>query len=97
MVKHTRHKRRGMLSGIVMSGLLGRKVPFGVFGKVAAGAAMNEIDDRFLPDIIPAQDLALAGILFGLPGLGGAVAGNILTGRGVLHAGMGTMPKYGGY
>jgi hypothetical protein len=96
MAKRKTHSRRGqgllgLGSGFLMKGLLGSKIPGGMLGRFAAGAVYNEVDDRFIPDMIPMipQDLVGAGILFGLPGLGGALLGNTLTGRGLTHSGMG--------
>lgn len=72
-----------MGGGKLMSGFIGLPP---IFQKALVGAAASEISEAVAPKVIPYQNLAVAGIVGGLPGVAGAFAMNMLQGKGVTNA-----------
>lgn len=73
----------GMGGGKLMHGFLGLPP---MIQKALVGAAASEISEAVAPKVIPYQNLAVAGIVGGLPGVAGAFAMNMLQGKGVTNA-----------
>lgn len=58
----------------------------GMLNKVLVGIAASEISEQVAPKVIPYQNLAVAGIVGGLPAVAGAFAFNMLQGKGATNA-----------
>ena len=57
----------------------------GLLNKVLVGIAASEISESVAPKVIPYQNLAVAGIIGGLPGVAGAFAYNMLQEKGATN------------
>lgn len=73
-----RKGRRGGKSNIVMKGLFGSKIPFGIIGLVAAGYIYSRFVSPMVPKMIPMQSsLTESAVIGGLP----MAAGSFLAGQ----------------
>jgi len=73
----------GMGGGKLMNGFF---PTHGLLNKVLVGIAASEISESVAPKVIPYQNLAVAGVVGGLPGIAGAFAMNMIQGKGVTNA-----------
>lgn len=80
---YSRKGSSGMGGGKLMNGFF---PTHGLLNKVLVGIAASEISESVAPKVIPYQNLAVAGIVGGLPGVAGAFAYNMLQGKGATNA-----------
>lgn len=81
--RRTTRRASSLLSGgKLMNGIF--KVP-GVFQKALLGLAVSEVSEQMAPKVVPYQNLAIAGVVGGLPGVAGAFLFNMLQGKGVTN------------
>lgn len=76
-------KGNSVSGGKLMNGFFPMK---GVLNKVLVGIAASEISEQMAPKVIPYQNLAVAGVVGGLPAVAGAFAFNMLQGKGATNA-----------
>ena len=81
MAKRGRKSRSsgGMGGGKLMNGFF---KPKGFLAAALIGAAAAEVSEAVAPQVIPYQNLAVAGIVGGLPGVVGSYALNMIQGKG---------------
>jgi hypothetical protein len=81
--KRTARRSSSLVSGgKLMNGIF--KVPV-VFQKALLGLAVSEVSEQMAPQVVPYQNLAVAGAVGGLPGVAGAFLFNLIQGKGVTN------------